>query len=79
MSKFCFFRQGFAKFNFSQFIVRHFVKGIGLDFFWSGSPMNHFQKQGKIHLNQKKQQNPCKIAEIMKQKGFWQVSFWWHS
>ena len=32
--------------------------------------MNHFQKQGKIHINQKKQLNPCKIAKIIKKKGF---------
>ena len=32
--------------------------------------MNHFQKQGKIHINQKKQQNPRKIAQIMKKNGF---------
>ena len=37
--------------------------------------MNHFQKQEKVHINQKKQQNPHKIVEIMKKKGFWQVSF----
>ena len=37
--------------------------------------MNHFQKQGKIHINQKKQQNPHNIAEIMKKQDFWQVSF----
>ena len=30
-----------------------------------GPPINNFQKQGKIH-----QQNPHKIAEIMKKKGF---------
>ena len=24
------------------------IKGTGHDFFWSGNPMNHFQKQGKI-------------------------------
>ena len=42
----------------------------GHDFFWSGTPINHFQKQGKIHLNQKKQQNPHKIAEIMNKTGF---------
>ena len=46
------------------------VKGTGHDCFWSGSPMNHFQKQGKININQKKQQNPCEIAEIMKKIGF---------
>ena len=38
------------------------------------TPMNIFQKQGKIHINQKKRLNPCKIAKIMKKKGFWQVS-----
>ena len=38
--------------------------------FWSETPMSPFQKQGKIHINQKKQQNPCKIAEIMKKMGF---------
>ena len=32
--------------------------------------MNHFQKQGKIHPNQKKQQNPLKIAEMMKKEDF---------
>ena len=32
--------------------------------------MTHFQKQGKMHINQKKQENPCKIIEIMKQNGF---------
>ena len=32
--------------------------------------MNHFQKQGKIHINQKKQQNPHKIAKITKKTGF---------
>ena len=32
--------------------------------------MNHFQKQGKINTNQKKHQNPFKIAEIMKENGF---------
>ena len=32
--------------------------------------MNHFEKQGKIHTNKKKQQNPCKIAAVMKKKGF---------
>ena len=37
--------------------------------------MNHFQRQGKIHVNQKKQQNPCKIDEIMKKTGFLQVAF----
>ena len=30
--------------------------------------MNHFQKQGKISINYKKQQNPRKIAENMKKK-----------
>ena len=45
-----------------------FFKGTGHDFFWSGTPMNHFQKQGKIHINQKKQLNPYKIAKIMKEK-----------
>ena len=49
------------------------LKGTGHDFFWSGTPMNHFQKQGKIHINQKKQLNPCKIDKIMKKKRFWQV------
>ena len=38
-------------------------------YFWSGKPMNHFQKQGKI-------QNPRIIAEIMNKKGFCQISFW---
>ena len=45
------------------------IKGTGHDFFWPGTPMNHFQKQEKIHINQKKQQNPCKIVEIMKKTG----------
>ena len=31
--------------------------------------MNHFQKKGQIHINQKKQLNLCKSAEIMKKKG----------
>ena len=31
--------------------------------------MHHFQKQGKIHIDQKKQQNTPKIAEIRKKKG----------
>ena len=32
--------------------------------------MNYFQKQVKIFIDQKKQQNHQKIAEIMKKKGF---------
>ena len=44
-------------------------KGTGHDFFWSRTPMNHFQKQEKLQLNHKKQQNPSKIAEIMKKIG----------
>ena len=47
------------------------LKGLTMIFFWSGAPMNpSFQRQGNIHINQKKQQNPCKIAEIMKKTGF---------
>ena len=32
--------------------------------------MNLFQMQGNIHINQKKQQNPHQIAEIMKKTEF---------
>ena len=32
--------------------------------------MNHFQKQRKIDMNQKKYQNPHEIAEITEKKGF---------
>ena len=46
------------------------VKGTSHVLFFSGKPINHFQKQGKIHLNQKKLQNPCKTAEITKKKVF---------
>ena len=47
------------------------LKGLAMIFFWSGKPMYHFQKQGKIYVNQKiLQQNYCKIAQIMKEKGF---------
>ena len=30
-----------------------YLKGLATIFFWSGKPVNHFQKQGKIHMNQK--------------------------
>ena len=51
-------------------VTESVVKGTGDDFSWSGTPVNHFQKQGKIHINQKKQQNPHEIAEIMKKEDF---------
>ena len=41
------------------------LKGTGHDFFLSETPMNHFRRHWKIHINQKKQQNTHKIAEIM--------------
>ena len=37
-------------------------------FFLLETPFNHLQRQWKMHINQKKQQNPHKIAEIMKKR-----------
>ena len=54
----------------SQQIKLNELKGLAIDFFWSGTSINHFQKQGKIHINQKKLLNPHKIAEIMKKTRF---------
>ena len=39
------------------------------------NPFIIFERQEKIHTNQKNLQIHRKIAEIMKKKGFWQVSF----
>ena len=33
------------------------VKGLAMNFSGQGTLINHFQKQGKIHINQKKQQH----------------------
>ena len=46
--------------------IKTWIKGTGHDFFWSETPTNHLQRQCKMHINQKKQQNLHKIAEIMK-------------
>ena len=47
------------------------LKGLAMIFFfWSGKAMNYFQKQVKIFINQKKQQNHQKIAEIYEKKRF---------
>ena len=39
------------------------VKGAGHDFLMSGRPINHFQKQGKIHNSK---ESPHKNAEMKK-------------
>ena len=59
--------------NKSFWTHHNILKGTSHDFCWSRKPMNHFQKQGKIHIYQNKyrQQNPHKIDEIMKKMGFW--------
>ena len=46
------------------------LKGLTMISFCPVTLINHFQRQGNIHINQKKQQNPCKIDEIMKKTGF---------
>ena len=45
------------------------VEGTGHDFVFSKTLMKHLQMQCKLHRNQKKRQNPHKIAEIMKERG----------
>ena len=37
-----------------QFFGNGVVKGTGHDFWWLGKPINHFQKQGNIHIFQNK-------------------------
>ena len=44
------------------------LKGLAMIYFWSGNPTNHFQKQGKIHMKQKKYTTLPKIAEITKKQ-----------
>ena len=50
------------------------VKGTSHQIFRSGTPINHFQKHGKIHINQKKQKIPLKL---MKEMGFFASSVLW--
>ena len=40
------------------------LKGLTSIFDWSGKPISHFQKQGKIHVYQNKQQNPLKLLKL---------------
>ena len=54
------------------------IKETGHDFFLVRKTHKSFQKQGKMYINRKKQQNPCKIAQIMKKKmDFGKFSSWW--
>ena len=45
-------------------------KGTGHDFFLVRNTYESFSDAMKKQMNQKKQQNPYKIAEIMKEKGY---------
>ena len=55
-------------------------KGTGHDFWWSGKPIYHLQKQGNIHMIQNKEQNPHKFDEIMKKnKVFGKIHSWGYS
>ena len=47
----------------------YIIKGTGHDLFWSGTPINHFQKQGNTYKS-KETAKSHEIAEIMKKTGF---------
>ena len=51
-----------------------YFKGTAMFFFLSETSMNLLQRQFKLHINRKKQQNSHKIAESMKKEGFWHIS-----
>ena len=52
------------------------VKGTDHDFCWSRKPIYHLQKQGNIHIFQKKISKSPQICWNNEEKqGFWQVSF----
>ena len=40
------------------------LKEASHDCCWSGKSINHFQNQGKIHMQQIKQQNPNKLLQL---------------
>ena len=52
----------------AELLLVNWNKGTDHDFFLSETHTNHLQRPRKIHKNQKKQENPHKIAEIIKKR-----------